>query len=484
MSKTDPVLSTLAKHGPLSTFELREKLWQNFQLGIGAISKRLERLYEKGKVHRYLRLEHGAYLYYIPELHSESLLQKCARKCVPLHSKRLGRILNALSVGKVLSIFELGRLVNIKFFSDHRIINPIIKDIIERVKKLGIRVENKFLVSPFLPEESIHKNIDRYKATFHDEAYFLSFTKDLFMAKQKAEVMTLFRRPDLSSLVNFKFDMFGEGGWKKPVKVIIECNLRRKTTTADLIGFDQRVGGTMKKSLGSRSPYPIARYYIAEQFDSNEDRDKDALSFAINHGIRCLHATDILSRKIREINPYEKFPAKKFPWGKFNELRGKGFEGEVEPGYKYEGFNTRRNKLFYLDGYQVTDKITREMRKRAVKVLTDIDVYAHRISEIDPDINEILLIECKSSRLKLQRKALFSKMKRYFGVAKFLEKKSENNKVKIIVIANIDELDKEEIMFKAQAQKIRIDFITPKKFYYEKRRFLKGATKWLFGIED
>lgn len=467
MTLVDPVVSALTELGPLSSFELCQKIWQRSRVGKNATSKRLERLFKNGKIGRYLRLERGAYLYYLPNLHSEELLQKTARNLVTKHSRLLARVLAAVTTGKVLCVFELGRITNIKFFTYDEKINPRLDDIISKIKKLGIRIEDSFLISPSVPESEIRKLIARYEATISEEAHLLAFTRRLFITTKRAQEMTLYREPRITSIAQHKFDMFGHGGRRNQIKIVVECNLRRKVTTADLEGFSQRIGGTVKKSMTQRRySAPIARYFIANNFSS------EARAFAARRdkGIRLLHVEPILNGVLEETQPYE-MVSKKRPiyYGRFKEVKGIAFEAEIEPAYKQKGFSTTRRKLFFLDGNKVTDEETG-------RSLTDIDLFA----EHKNDYNEILLIECKSGIEKLTRTELFKKTKKYFRVASFLERGDANNKVKIVVIANVDETDREELRTKS---KFDMEFITPRQFYRKNREPLKGATRWLFGLE-
>jgi len=92
------------------------------------------------------------------------------------------------------------------------------------------------------------------------------------------------------------------------------------------------------------------------------------------------------------------------------------------------------------------------------------------------------LIECKSGVEKVRRQDLFKKVRKYFRVAAYLRNTGERKAVKIVVIANVDDLDKAELINKAEAFGLDIQFVTPRQFYDENKESLKGTSRWLFGI--
>jgi len=466
-NKSDPIISILSKLGPLSSFQMHREMWQRHKIGRNTCSKRLERLFKRGKIGRYLRLEKGAYLYYLPRLHSVEILEQVARKDVMKYSRLLGRILTIVTIGKVLSIFELSRLANTNFFKYEK----EFAELINKIMKLGLRIEDSFLVSPSLKKSRISTLLAHYKASVYEEAYLLALARRLFITKKKAKEMTLYRQPNVASLAKHKFDMFGHGGRKNQIKIIVECNLRRRVTKADLEGFSQRIGGTIKRALkNKRYSAPIARYYIANDFSD------EAMVFAARRdkGIRLLYASQILSGILGEIQPYLVAPKRKpLYYGRFKEAKGIAFEAEIEPAFSQKGFKTTRRRRFFLDGMKISDKDTG-------KSFTDIDLLVERTDKKNQHKREILLIECKSGNENLTRKELFRKTKRYFRVAGFLKRlNNENDEVKIVVIANVDQQDKEEISGKSEFPMV---FLAPSDFYHENRKLLKGAPRWLFGL--
>lgn len=472
MSRSDPVISLLTKYGPLSSTEIR-KLLKNppFKIKKGATSKRLERLFKKGTVSRYLRLERGAYIYYLPELHSVELLQKSAKELLPRYSRLIGRILAVLEVTKILSIFELGRLANISFFTRNIEISPHVRRIVHNLKKLGAQLEYTYLITPHVTRDSeIKKRIADYGTTLSEEAHLLSLTRRLFFDKKRAEWLTIFRRPNARSIAEHKFDLYGRGGWKKPINIIVECNLRREVTTADLIGYCQRVGGTIKRSLTrTKFSIPTARYYVARSFS------KEAKEYARRNGIRRYNAATILNGDLVEEEKYEKRVGKEIKRiqmqvehrGRFKQLKGLALEHEVVHVYREEGYKyAKLRKTFFLDGNRLTEKNTGQP-------FTDIDVFAKKESEI-------LLIECKSSAEELSWTDLVEKIKKYSSVAHFLEGKLGTGLISIIVLADLEKRHREDL---TKLTKFSIDFITPQEFYNEKKRFLGGAPGFVFGLE-
>lgn len=472
MSHSDPVIDLLTKYGPLSSTELRELLKNSpFKIKEGVTSKRLERLFKKGIVGRYLRLERGAYIYYLPEFHSVELLQKSARELLPRYSRLIGRILAVLEITGVLSIFEIGRLANISFFTRDKKMNPRILRMVQSLKKSGAQLQNTYLITRNITKSSeISRKIADYEATLDNEAYLLSSTRRLFINKKKAQGLTIFRRSQVRSIAEHKFDMYGHGGWKKPINIIVECNLRREVTTADLIGYDQRVGGTIKRSLiRTQFSIPTARYYIANSFS------KEAKEYAKKKGIRRYNSATIINGDLVEEDKYERRVGKEIKKvqeqvehaGRYKQLKGLALENEVahvcrEEGYKY----AKRGKTFFLDGDHLTEKNTGQP-------FTDIDVFARKESEI-------LLIECKSSVEMLSWTKLTKKIDCYSRIARFLEEKLEIGLISIMVIADLEKRHREDLR---KLSSFPVDFITLQEFYEKKQEFLKGVPGYVFGLE-
>jgi len=464
MTEPDPILTLLLKHGPKSSFEIREVLVSDYNLSSEAVSKRLERLVKNGKIARYLRLEKQGYIYYLPEKHSEELLQKTARGILQKYRRLLGRVFEILIKSKVLSIFELGRLANVSFYTKTGTINRRIASIINDLEKLGAHSHINFLVLPELPVDSKSTElIANYEASLYEEAALLHFTKQLFLSKRRAEEMTVYRTPKPSSLVG-KFDLIGHGGWKRRIKILLECNLRRDVTLADLVGYHQRVGGTYRKSYKKQtsSPMPIAYYYLGNQFSD------EAIAFAFDKRIRLLSLEGVLSRNLMELQPVEGFRKRKpkLP-GRFAEIKGIALEAIVGEVYRKEGFKTELRKVFSLRDGQLT-----QGKDVWAKRLTDVDVFATRNGEV-------CLIECKGSKERLTRKELFGKLKKYSRIAEFIKKEKEDNSVLTVIIARLDEVDIKEARRKFG---IPLVFITPSEFYEQKRESLEGMPKWLFGF--
>jgi len=472
-AKVDPVFSVLTRR-PMSSSELIHELHKypgvgKRRIGRYAASKRIERLFKAGKIGRYLRIERGAYIYYLPGIHSEDFLQRTSRDIALRSSGLLSRILGVVSDSKIISALELGRLANTRFQTADGQISQRVIDLVAKAKKLGLRLKDNWLISPLVPKNKVKELVGSYEAAIDEEAHLLAFARRLFIEKKRAQEMTLYRQPGIESIASNKFDMFGHGGRKNPIRIIVECNLRRGATHADLEGFSQRVAGTMSKgSKQRRYSAPIARYYIAPVFSV------EAKTFAASKrkGIRLLDAESLMNGRLEEVQSYE-VSSKRKPiyYGRFKEVKGAAFEAEIERVYKE--FKTKRRKTFYVEKGRITDTLGED--SRTARKLTDVDVFGERKT----NGHEILLVECKSGIEKLPSKIFFAKTRKYLRIAHFLEARDSTSKVRIVVIANVDEDDKKEFESKHKM----MDFYTPEEFYKENRKMLEGAPKWLFGIE-
>jgi hypothetical protein len=457
----------MAKH-PMSSFQILEEMWQRHKIGKSATSKRLERLVKNGKICRYLRIQRGAFIYFIPSLHSEDLIQETARNIILECGGTLARVLQAAHAGQVLSVFELGRLTNTRFFSDKKQRSASVSDLISRLEKLGLCLREPYLLYPLVPKSEIDRLIAHYETYISEEAYVLAHTRTLFITKKKAQEMTLYREPSKESLAEHKFDLFGHGGRVNRIRVVVECNLRRIVTPAELESFSQRIGGTIRRSrirTKSVDRSPIARYYIARHFSDV------ARVFARrpDKGIRLLDADGILNGSLEEIQPYEVTLRRKPPiYGRYNETKGIAFEAMIEPVYRAQHFKTTRRKPFFLRGSEVIDVDTGNL-------FTDVDLFA----EHQNGNYEILLVECKSGRDNLTRKELFRKMRKYERIADFLQKEDLTRQIKIEVIANVNQIDQEELVHKARFE---TKCISPAQFHRSHPVTLKGAPKWIFGL--
>jgi hypothetical protein len=427
----------------------------------------LERLYKKGLIDRYLRIERGAYIYWIPGLHPLEMVQQAARDIVSKRTGKLARVLEIGQKGRILSIFELGRIINAKFYFKNQA-NPDITGLIEKLNKLGFCLEGQYVFDPSVSQVEHNHLITDYETSLDREANLLAYAKRLFIDRKMAEQMTLYRQPLADSLAQNKFDLFGHGGRINWVRIVVECNLRREAIVPDLEGFSQRIGGTARRSLLREKKIdrsPIARYYIAKDFSS------DAIVFARRKEkrIRLLKAQHVLMGSLAEISRLPSSSEQKPSYyGRFKEVRGIAFEAEVEPVYRQNGFKTERRKHFFLDGNEVTYMDTG-------KSLTDVDLFASRVNEA----HEIVLVECKSSAEKISRRKLFEKTKKYWRVADFLLRNETGCQIEIVVIANINETDIDELIDRSV---FKISFFTPAQFYNEHPNALKGAPKWMFGL--
>lgn len=453
---------------PMSSFELCETLRQKHDVDKRTTSKRLERLYKRGKIGRFLRIERGAYVYYVPGFHSMQSLQETTRDIVSKRGGTLGRLLKISQTGRIVSVFEIGRIANTKFFPERGQTASRINDLTTKLEKLGFRLLGHFFLSPSVTRSEANGLITQYENAIDEEASLLAYARRLFISKRRAEEMTLYRQPSDRSLAEHKFDLFGHGGRINQIRIVAECNLRREITLSDLESYSQRIGGTAKRSqlrIKKADRSPIARYYIARSFSEK------AIAFASRgeQRIRLLDAGAILNGSIEEINP-RTFVRRQKPhyYGRFKEAKGIAFEAEIEQAYMHFGFKTKRRKTFYLLGGQITEKDTG-------KPLTDVDLFAERKN----GPRDVLLIECKSSAENLAHRKLFEKTKAYWHIADYLHQSDPACKIRIDVIANVDEFDKKELVAKSR---FRMSFLTPAQFYNQYPKALKGAPKWMFGL--
>jgi hypothetical protein len=355
----------------------------------------------------------------------------------------LSRILQIILACKILSVFELGRIANIKYYDINNKESPKIGDLLNKLAKLGINRIGTNLLLPSLQLAEVNSLETNYKTALDQEAYLLSYARRVFFSKGLAEEMTLYRQPSADSLAINKFDLFGHAGRRNRIRIIVECNLRREVTPPDLEGFCQRVGGTIKRSklrkkLTDRSP--IARYYIGRSFSESAK----AFAKQKNKGIRLVNADLIPRWVINEISPYEVSKTKPPYYGRFKELRGLAFEAEIEPAYQSMGFKTRRRQKYYLLGNEVSEIDTG-------KSLTDVDLIAERGN----GKREIVLVECKCSAETISRKKLFQKVKKYELIAAYIQKKDPSSDIKIEIIANVSKIDQDELLRKC---KYRLSF--------------------------
>jgi len=376
-----------------------------------------------------------------------------------LHSYRpkLGRIVKLVDKLKLISIFELCRLANLRFLISNNELNPKLLRLLQELKLLRIGLQGAFLVSSSLDPNFASGLIRSAEEKFEEEANLLCIAREYFLKKSLANKITLYRNPSHESLLN-KFDAIGQCGWRKTATIVIECNTRRPVSIEDMIGYRERVHSTISRRRLSK---PVFCYMLAKAFSD------DAVGFALEKGIRLVRVDQNFSfydiRNSGSAKPsggtrkYEKRLR-----GRLAEAQGRAFEMAVERVFKRKRFETETRKNFYFVG----DRITELKTKRR---FTDIDVFALK------EEKEAFLVDCKSGKKQVSRSELVRLIKKHERITNHLR---ENGlEVSSIIIGNFNELD----MADAERRKnIRVTLITPYEFYQQNKEYLEGEPEWLF----
>lgn len=457
----DPVFETLVKKGPLASCDIQEELVLHYNLSRDAARKRIQRLYDKGSICRFLRFKAGGYLYYLPDSHPMELVIKTTKKNLNLGRPKLGRIVELIDKFKVISVFELCRLVNLEAIGDDKKLNPDLTKFLEDLKHLEYNLTTTFFVtSPSLRANSAQNLIRMAEKKFEEEANLLYVAKDYFLEHHLADNLQLYRAPTHFSLVN-KFDAFGGKRWGKKTQVILECNTRRPVQTADIIGYQQRVFSTIYKGK-KHSPPPTFCHLLGYEFTEN------AMQLAFSKGIRPIKVQYDWKRiplfHILKGIPQKKRRKRLRIMGRLAESKGRAFESAVEKVFRHRGFRTETRKYFYLEDGKITEKKTSHR-------LTDIDVFG-----VNEKNKIAILIECKSAKKQISRRKLLHIVKNFGEIGYYLRDRKKLN-VSGIVISNFNELD---IVDAKRRSEFAIAFFSPYEFYSKYKKELRNEPKWLF----
>ena len=397
-------------------------------------------------------------MYYLEDVHSTDLILESAKEHIKLYRANMWRVFNIIIENKLISIYELCRLLNLNFFTNKTINDKLVK-IIQELKIMGIDLSHErdlkigFLVSKYIDNKSAITAIRQLNNKYEEEANILYFAIDKLKERSLAHEITLYRNPLPESLLN-KFDAIGYGGWRKKTTIILDCITRRPVNIQDIIGFRERIHSTISKG---NFPKPIFCYFIGSSFSEK------VMDFALKSGLRLLRLDENL--KLHSIESIyiikEKYEKK---YGRLAEAQGIAFEVAVEKVYKQLGYDTERRKKFYIKNNNITES--------GKKVFTDIDIYAQK------NETEIILIECKSSRKQLSRNNLFKILSKHEKISDYLYlNRNKLLKMKIIIIGKINKLDKLEAKRNTH---ISLIFFTPNEFYNKYKRQIKDEPRWLF----
>ena len=458
----------LAQKGPLPSSEIQQELVLRHNFSRDAARKRIQRSHSSGEIKRFIRLKAGGYLYYLPGIHPTELVINTCKMCLHSYRPRLERIVRLVDTFKLVSVFELCRLVNLrawvrtgdydieKLLTNNKIMNPKLVNILKELELLGIIQKKEFLASFSLDTKYINSLIKRARKEFEDEAHLLYLAQNYFIDNYRAREITLYRTPSHQSLSN-KFDAIGYGGFRKKSTVILELYSRRPILVEDLIGYRERIWSTMARR---KFPKPVFCCIFGVSFS------EQALRFALEKEMQVFRVDEDLNFHSVESIPVSKEKVKKEKklHGRLADAQGHAFESAVERVFKRQGFRTETRKNFYLKG----NKIAETGKRR----LTDIDVFATN------DKNEVILIECKSARKQISRGELLRVVRNHGKISDYLsEKFGSSLLVSSILIGHCNKLD---IVDAKRRSKISITFVTPNEFYLEYKDVLKGEPKWLF----
>ena len=470
---TKYITGILAKKGPLPSSEIQRELVLRYHLSRDAARKRIQRSHSSGEINRFMRLKAGGYLYYLPNEHSKETIINNCRRYLSYYRPRLERIIRLVDTFKLISVFELSRLVNLralvqmsltdpeydldKFLAGITVkMNPKLLKTLEDLKLLGIGQKAQFLVSSTLDSRATNELIKKARKKFEEEAHLLYVARNYFESHRWAREITLYRNPSHQSLSN-KFDAIGHGGYWKKATIILELHNRRPFHEADLIGYRERIWSTMARK---KFPKPVFCFILASRFSGN------SLRSALEQGIRVFRVNEDLDfQQIQDSTVSGiKEKRKKKLRGRAADTQGRAFESAVERVFKRQDFRTKTRKNFYMEENRISEKKTK-------RLLTDIDVYAVKGKRA-------LLIECKSAKKQIPRRKLLSLVRNFNRIAEFLcEKKGKTLSVSAIVIGYCNRLD---IADAGRRAKIEVQIITPREFYRKYRKELKGEPRWLF----
>jgi hypothetical protein len=365
----------------------------------------------------------------------------------------LGRICNIFNEFKLISIFELARLLNLDLIIRDEI-NPKVSKIIDELELIGIEQKDRYLLDSSVKEKA-QVMIEISEKKFEEEAHQLYVIIDYFYQNGLAENISSYRLPFALSLVN-KFDAIGHGGRRKKATIIIECTSRRKVVLGDVYGYYSRVCSTISKGTFTK---PVFSYLFSKRFS------KDAIQFALSHGIRLVR---IHKRGFYQItSPSQLYKKGKRLSGRLRDAQGMAFEIAVERAFRRMNYQTELRKEFFLKDNELTEEKTKTQ-------FTDVDVIAQ-------NDYQIIFIECKSARKQLERSKLFQIVQNFSRIADYYHNtQNESRKIVAIIIGNHNKLDAKDAK---QRSAIPLEIDTPPLFYQRNRSYLKGEPRWLFQSE-
>lgn len=444
----------LIQKGPLPSSLIQQELVLDYNLSRDAARKQIQRAHDSGEIKRFIGLKAGGYLYYLPDLHSIKSVITACNVYLPSYRPRLGRIIKVVDEFKVISLFELCRLTNLRFSVGKNEINPTLTRTLEELELLGIRLEGDFLVYSFLDSKSINSLVRKANEKFEEEAHLLYAIQERFLNKKWAREISLYRTPTHFSLVN-KFDAIGYCGFRKKATVLIEFYSRRPVLMEDLLGYHERIWSTISRQ---KFPKPIFCYIVAISFS------EPALRFAFKKKMKVVRLDENLTLNI--VADVQASQEKVREWhGRLADAQGRAFEAIVEKLFRKKGFSTETRKIFYLQGNEVTEEQTGYR-------LTDVDVLASN------DKEGLFLIECKSAKKQISRSKLMQKVRDIEKIAGYLSKKSENSlPISSMIVGNCNKLDVIDVKRRAR---MPIAVLSPKEFYQQYKKDLEGEPRWLF----
>lgn len=454
-----PILKILTKSGPLASSDIQKELVLRFGLSRDAARKRIQRSYANGAIRRFIRLKAGGYIYYIADKHSKNHVISSTKAYLGVTRPELGRIVDLIDRFKIISIFELCRLIN-KEAIINKELNPDLSRLLDDLKHLEYALtEDLFLASSSAKANLLRNLVKTVEEKFEEEANLLYIARKHFLSSRLADNIQLYRTPSHLSLVN-KFDAFGGREWRKKTQVILECNIRRPIQVADIIGYQKRIFSTIR-SRRRYSPSPTFCYFIATRFTEG------ALQLAFEKGVRpiIINYTEGIPlfrvlKSVKKIEGRKKARTR----GRAAESKGYAFESAIEKAYKRLDFKTETRKYFYIKDGEVTEEITRHR-------FTDIDVFLVNEKE-----RKVILIECKSAKKQMSRGQVFRIIKNFERVGLYLSQEKNLN-AEGIVIGSVNRLD---IVDARRKSRIPVKFFSPYKFYIQHKKELKGEPKWLF----
>jgi len=444
----------LTEKGPLPSSEILKELVTSHDMHRYGATKLIQRSHSEGKIKRFVRLKGGGYLYYLEKTHPMELVRNVTRRCLNRYRPKLARIIKVIDKLELISLFELGRLANLRFHEGKNDLNEKFVRVLKDLSLFGIRLEDNFLLSSNLDGQKAGNLIKKARTRIEEEAHLLYTIRNIFLKSRLATEFTLNRSPDERSLLN-KFDATGKCGFRTKSSMVVELYHRRSVLLEDLIGYQERIWSSMTRKAFST---PLFCLVLATSFEEN------ALNFALEKKMRPIIIDHNLG--LNPILKANKSAIKPLKWhGRLADAQGRAFESAVERVYRAEGFDTETRKKFYLLRNELTERETK-------RCFTDVDVLAVKGKE------EMQLVECKSAKRQMSRKTLSLKVRALGKVGEFLSRNPSNRfHISATIIGECNNIDKIDAQ---RMTRIPISFLTPSEFYTIHKEQLKGEPKWLF----